>query len=838
MDETEKLDYIEKEFKSEEYQYLVYFLTEHPSTIEKLKNERSSLYYEIFSTIFFKSKTAFQNTDKILPHIDLEKIIPYIEEQIKVSIGDERKKLVSLHDFYSITLYGLVLLRDFSPIEIFALDPLAFQAQIIPHEEKKDIIEIILDRDMYNYDVDRGFVIETLDFSRDYAGGYTDIAEYLVSKGRSSDFLEVFESVHDMIMDTINTDEEKEDILESLYPVFVKYEVSGEFEKMSKMIDITKPEYYELPLFSKYFSHVKFKNREYDRVISFISSKYDDKEVKENPHLAYYYGSSLLQTGEISQANDLLETAYEISRKNPNLLIPYFWTQFHLDKEKGKEILKKHFDKGYPDLTPRQVFLLLQDSVENNPDVARILFEYFEKTYVQDGIDSSNFSHYNYLLFKVQYFKSQESFDEYIEYSEKLIDYFPQLPGGYCKLGELYSNENLKYFDLKKAEKYGKKQAQVEGVPEEYYKGIMYTSANKPEKAIKNLKTFVENNQVGFDYINAYKDLSINHFKAGNEEKGCKWGRKWFERYDTSKKDYLYQGAIIEGKKEKQNDYEFMVLLSDSCWKLKEKIQPEIDRINLERDRLDFAEKAVKQKNKRENLEKEIQRLENELKRVKKEYINIDDLDEEKLNELFSKIKENFNEQRKSFKSLNEEKYLETKNDIENIYPLINSMPNKVKKILIDTEFIYKIKPKDADFSGILVNFGKVFEIILDEKISKPFMENFNQEYIENHWVEDKDVNKLFPQNGYERRTINLRRWKNLIEEYVENDAETEEEVTKKFVEELRSVKNIEKSKSEIEMIRKLRNSSAHNSVIDKKHIDNNISDLRKAVNELFEIFY
>ena len=837
MNKTEKLEYIKKEFENEEYEHLTNFLTVNKSIIDQLKKENLSLYCEIFSTIFSKSKVAFQNISELLPYIDLKKIILYMEEQIKFTTGDERKRLVSLHDFYSITLYSIALLRDFSPIEIIALDPLSNQARILPHKKEINLIKIVKNNRMYNHDIDKKFINQSQIFSKKYADAYTDIAEYLLSDERPSNFLEVFDNVHRMIMSTINTEEEKKVILESLEPVLTFYENSGEYDKMSKIVDIIKSDYFDIPLFSKYFSHSKFKNREYDEVKSFISTKYKREEIIANPELANYYGSSLVQLGKISEGHEVLRSAYEKSGYDSDLLIGLICAQYHKDKEKVKDVLKRHFQEGYPELTPQQVFLLLQDFVEKEPEIADILFEYFEEKCDEFNIDSRSTLYYNYLLFKVQYFKSIEEYEKYIKFSEKLIDRFPQLPGGYCKLGELYSDKESRYFDLKKALKYSTKQAEVEGVPVEYFEGITYTSANEPEKAIEKLEKFVKNNEVGFDYVNAYQNLSQNYFNIGNEEKGCFWGKEWYEKYDTPRKTFRYIGSILEAKNKKQKDYEFMLLLLEKCWKLKDKIQPEIERINLETDRLDFAENLESVEKEKERLKQEIERLKDDIKLIRQEYVNIENLDEDDLQDMFSQIREKFVDISDITRKLNEDEYFKVKRNVDNKYPNIDSVPEKVKKILWNTEFMLKVRPPKSDFSGALVNLGKLVEIILDEEISKPFMEKTDQKN-NGDWIEEKAVYKLFPHGNYKRKTINLGGWCYFIEEYIENSKEPEDKVTRKFVEELKSVENIRNLKSQIVEIKELRNGAAHNSIINKNDIKKDIKDCRSIINNMIEKFY
>jgi len=843
MDKEEKLEYIKREFENEEYEHLTNFLTVNESIIDQLKKENLSLYCEIFSTIFSRNKVAFQNISELLPYIDLKKIIIYMEEQIKVSTGDERKRLVSLHDFYSITLYSIALLRDFSPIEVMALDPLAYHARVLPHDKKIDLIKIVKNNSMYNNKIDEKFIIQSVIFSKKHANGYSDIAKYLLSDERPSDFLEVFDEVHGMIMSTINTKEKKKVILESLEPVLILYENSGEYEKMSKIIDIIESDYHDIPLFSKYFSHSKFKNREYDEVKSFISTKYKREEIIANPELANYYGYSLVQLGKISEGLEVLRSAYEKSGYDSDLLIALICAQYHKDKEKVKDVLKRHFQEGYPDLTPEQVFLLLQDFVEKEPEIADILFEYFEKKCDELNIDSRSTLYYHYLLFKVQYFKSKEEYEKYIEFSEKLIDRFPQLPGGYCKLGDLYSDKELRYFDLQKALKYSTEQAEVEGTPVEYFEGITYTSANKPEKAIEKLEKFVKNNEVGFGYVNAYQNLSRNYFKIGDEEKGCLWGEEWYEKYDTPRKNFRYIGSILEAKKTKQKDYEFMLLLSEKCWKLKDKIQPEIKRINLETDRLDFAENFESVKKEKERLKQEIERLEDDIRLIKQEYVNIEDLDEDDLQDMFSQIREKFADISNITKNLNEDEYLEVKRNIDSTYRDLELVPKKVKKILRDTEFMLKVRPPESDFSGAIVNLGKVVEIILDEEISKPFMEKIDRKYVtpgneDKIYVNEEAIYKLFPHKNDDHKTISLGGWCYFIEEYIENSKEPEDKVTRKFLEDLKSVENIRNLKSQIVEIKELRNGAAHNSIINKNDIKKDIKDCRSIINNMIEKFY
>ncbi len=163
-----------------------------------------------------------------------------MEEKILKTSGDERVLLVSLHDFYSQVLYGIILLRKFAPHEISALDPVLYLAKILPHKDKIDIIHMILKNNMYNSDIDKEFVLKSVIFSKYNADGYTEIPEYLLSDDLPSDFFKVFDRIHDKIISTLKSDNNKEIIFKSLLPLIFAYDASGQYDKGSKIVDIRK----------------------------------------------------------------------------------------------------------------------------------------------------------------------------------------------------------------------------------------------------------------------------------------------------------------------------------------------------------------------------------------------------------------------------------------------------------------------------------------------------------------------------------------------------------------------------------------------------------------------
>src|SRR3989304_8614721 len=117
MDNSKKYKYIKREFESSEYRFLVMFLlneiddlqTDHyKSVFSYLQEKDQNLYNEIFSTLFSRDRFAFENCTKIIPYLDLKFIISHMEEKILKTSGIERVQLVSLHDFYSQVLYGII----------------------------------------------------------------------------------------------------------------------------------------------------------------------------------------------------------------------------------------------------------------------------------------------------------------------------------------------------------------------------------------------------------------------------------------------------------------------------------------------------------------------------------------------------------------------------------------------------------------------------------------------------------------------------------------------------------------------------------------------------------
>lgn len=843
MDNSKKYKYIKREFESGEYRFLAMFLLNeindlqtdhHKSVFSYLQENDQNLYNEIFSILFSRDRFAFENCTKIIPYLDLKCIISHMEEKILKMSGDERVQLVSLHDFYSQVLYGIILLRKFAPHEIFALDPVLYMAKILPHKDKINIIHMLVRNNMCNNDIDKKYVLKSMIFSKDNAAGYTEIPEYLLSDDIPSDFFEVFDKTHEMIISTLKSDNNKEIILKSLLPLIFVYDDSGQYDKGSKIVDIIYPAYHDISSFSKIFLRMKFLNREFDSVINFISGKYTEEEILNNHGLSDYYGTSLVMIGKISEGNRYLNQAYVTSGYNQNTLISLICGQIYIDSQNVVDILNNHIENDYLHLSPTQILLLLQDFVEKYPPIAKVLIRYFEQLYMVDRIDPRNISHYHFLLFKAQYFHYLKDFKKYIELLKEIINYFPGLPGGYCKLSELYSNKKEAYFNIEKALFHSKKQAQIEGMSLNYYEGISYSSANEPEKAIQKLKQFVLTNEIPFDYINAYQDLSLNYFKVNDKENGCHWGKKWFDRYNIPQKQRLYQGSIIESKKEKQRDYEFMLILSGNCWNLKEKVEPEINRINLETDRLDLAMNFERQKNENERLQHEIQRIENELSAIRKKFIDVENLSEEDIERIYWSIENKSSEKMKIYKRLNEDLWVEVGESIEKIYPHIKDMPHSIQIILHSTEFILESNSKEADFSVVILNFAKVMEIILDENISKPFVKKIDLKYIDLN-IKEPNIKRLVK----ERKSISLGGWCHLIENYISKNNIVQDKIIEQFIKELKLLESdISKIDESCKFVGELRNGVAHTKIISLEEVNKHMNNFRKTINYISNIFY
>ncbi len=115
MDEDEKLEYIKKEFESENYYYLFLFLEreldgskpgQDNTIISYLKRKAPRLYCEIFSRIYPNRRVSKKDFLKITPHLDLDMIISYLDQKLIESNGENQNSLNHLRNLYFSIQHG------------------------------------------------------------------------------------------------------------------------------------------------------------------------------------------------------------------------------------------------------------------------------------------------------------------------------------------------------------------------------------------------------------------------------------------------------------------------------------------------------------------------------------------------------------------------------------------------------------------------------------------------------------------------------------------------------------------------------------------------------------
>lgn len=844
-DYEKAIRYLENEFKSEEDYYIGLYLSQdlreakdegRESVLDRLQRERPGFYKNIFSTIFIRDTGASEFASELIPHLDLEVLLPHIQQLVECSKGKRKQRLLDLYLLYSQALYQFRLQTEFSQTEIICLDPAVFANQPRFGRLRPESLERFKN-------VDKEFIRGTMEFSRKEGRGGSEVAEYLMSDSRPKVFEDVFKKVYEMALrKALEKRVARSVLLLGFVTLIDESLMEYDYEKAESVIETIIDDFKDESTIPQYYLQVKALNNKFRDIIEFLSQEYTDEETDGDPCLKMYLGMAKVAEGNIPEGAGLLEKAYYQSGRDSRYFLNYCDALFIMDPEKAKDTIRKHLEEIETPLEEPHILALAHKTFVVDVEFAKFLLDYYDKTHLKGEQEKDEYGHYNYLLLLSQYYFHKKNHPKHVSVLEEVIERFPKCPGGYGKLSEFYSDRNIKeHLDLDKALDYAKKNAEIEGVAPEYFIGICYANAGELRKCIKTLEEFVASNEVTLQYINAFMEISSAYFTLGEEDKGCEWAAEWFERYDRPERTLLYSGFQIEREAQMQKDLDFMRFVSKKCRKLSRRVASTLDSMDLWVSSSIFSMELRQEQIEKERLRGEVEKLEGELKAIKERYRKLDLSEEENLEAFFDEIEKNEKAHVALLKRTRRNLWQKSEEDVKKLIPRYTKLPRNVQTFIQTSEFQLLANHEESDFSGAILGYAKAFEVILDTNTSKPFIARvgpLKEEEVKS--ITDHRVRNLFPQKFHRRLSIGVGQWNAMISKYETYDVELEDEVTQRFLGHVKSLgtESVERIRSHSKKLAPSRGGSMHTRKVQRENVLGILKDFRAAINDLCEIFY
>lgn len=845
-DEYEKaFRYVRNEFKAEEDYYVGLFLAQdlrearedgRESILDWLSREHSNLYTEIFSTIFIRETGAYEFASELIPHLDLELLLTHVQQLIENSKGKRKQRLLDLYLLYSQALYQFKLQIEFSEIEILCLDPAVFAGQPKYGRLEPGSLERFKN-------VDKEFIRRTMEFSRKESRGGSEVAEYLMSDSRPMDFEDVFKNVYEMALKSVLGKKVARNVLLLSFVTLIDRSLMEyDYEKAESIVGTIVDDFKDESIIPQYYLQVKVLNNKFRDIIEFLGQEYTDEEIDEDPYLKMNLGIAKVAEGNIPEGTGFLEKAYHQSGRDSRYFLNYCDALFIMDPEKAKDTIRKHLEEIVTPLEEPHVLALAHKTFVVDVEFAKFLLDYYDKTYLKGEQEKDEYGHYNYLLLLSQYYFHKKNYPKHVSVLEEIIERFPEYPGGYGKLSEFYSDMNIKeHLDLDEAIYYARKNAEIEGVAPEYFIGVCYANAGELRKCIKTLEKFVANNEVTLQYINAFVEISLAYFTLGKEGKGCEWAAEWFERYDRPERSLLYGGFQIEREAQMQKDLGFLRFISKKCRKLRRRVDSTLDGLDLWVSSSIFSTELRQEQLEKERLRNEVEKLEGELQAIKERYRKLDLSVEEDLEAFFGEIETNDKAHVALLRRTKQNLWQKSEEDVKELIPRHSKLPRNVQTFIQTSEFQLLANHEESDFSGVILGYAKAFEVILEHKISQPFMARVGPlKQGEVRSITDHRVRNLFPWKSRKHRSIGLGQWNAIISKYETSDVEHEDEITQKFLNHVRSLgrESVKGIRSHSKKLAPSRGGSMHIRKVQREDVLGILKDFREAINDLCEIFY
>ncbi|MCK4456290.1 MAG: hypothetical protein KAW39_00965 [Thermoplasmata archaeon] len=845
QDHEKAIRYLEKEFRSKEDYYIGLFLSQdlreakdegRESILDWLCGERPDFYKNVFSTIFIRETGAYEFASELMPHLDLELLLTHVQQLIENSKGKRKQRLLDLYLLYSQTLYQFRLQTEFSQTEILCLDPAVFAGQPRYGRLEPESLERFKN-------VDKDFIRRTMEFSKKEGRGGSEVAEYLMSDSRRKDFEDVFKKVYEMALKSVLEKKVARNVLLLSFVTLIDRSLMEyDYEKAESIVETIVDDFKDESIIPQYYLQAKVLNNKFRDIIEFLSQEYTDEEIDEDPYLKMNLGIAKVAEGNIPEGTGFLEKAYHQSGRDSRYFLNYCDALFIMDPVKAKDTIRKHLEEIVTPLEEPHVLALAHKTFVVDVEFAKFLLDYYDKTYLKGEQEKDEYGHYNYLLLLSQYYFHKKNYPKHVSVLEEIIERFPEYPGGYGKLSEFYSDMNIKeHLDLDEAVYYARKNAEIEGVAPEYFIGVCYANAGELRKCIKTLEKFVANNEVTLQYINAFVEISLAYFTLGKEGKGCEWAAEWFERYDRPERSLLYGGFQIEREAQMQKDLGFLRFISKKCRKLRRRVDSTLDGLDLWVSSSIFSMELRQEQLEKERLRNEVEKLEGELQAIKERYRKLDLSVEEDLEAFFDEIETNDKAHVALLKRTKRNLWQKSEEDVRRLIPKYAKLPRNVQTFIQTSEFQLLANHEESDFSGVILGYAKAFEVILDNKISKPFMGRvgpLKEEEVKS--ITDHRVRNLFPWKFYRHHSIGVGQWNAMISKYETYDVESEDKITQDFMSHVWSLgeDDVERIRSHSERLSPSRSGSVHEIRVKREDISEVVDDFRRAINDLCGIFY
>ena len=434
------------------------------------------------------------------------------------------------------------------------------------------------------------------------------------------------------------------------------------------------------------------------------------------------------------------------------------------------------------------------------------------------------------------------NFSEYEKSLKEIVKNYPYFEVCYRKLSELYSDKTKELYDIEKAISYARKCAEIRDIEPEYYTGLCYLNSEQYPKAIEDFEKFVTGGDIPPAYSRAYLHLFKAYNEIGDDNSACKWAEKYMDLYDPAIRLQMYRDPTMDTQSLLQNDLNFFSIVSKKCLKLRKKAERYLREYNTWTKSLDKSLELEKASIENEALKQKISDMEKELSSIKEKYRALDLDDEEKLNSFFNEIERNEDARLQILKKIHNKTWIESEIFLKGLLPKFDKLSNKLKKIIQSAEFMFKVNHAEADFSGIILNYAKAVEIILDDKICRPFWEGYSSKEIQHTEIKDHIIFANSPKYLPESRFITLGQWSKLIKDSQSSQRSDLDKISQGFLENLRSlhpqILESESIRLHFVKLRDSRNGSAHTKTITKEGASKTVQDFRIFINDLTDLFY
>ncbi len=620
--------------------------------------------------------------------------------------------------------------------------------------------------------------------------------------------------------------------------------------RFDKAIELTKKLLDAFPgnrIIERWYLLSLIQDKKHNDVLQYIHDHYSDAQIDEDPELLVFLGNKHQMDGNLAKALECMRKAYEISEKDNLFFFSYVLVLLKSDKiDEARAFVGSHFETLSRPFTPFILLLLATIFLEHDISISERFLDQYQRTYPEELDNLHTCSplaeNFSYLQVKARLEFEKKNYRDFLETMESVLQIDRDYPWAHFTLALSLSNKRLNdIFNPEKAQEHAMMFADTTETSPKGILGLIRLGSEDWEEGAKLLEEALEEEK-GLKSLHRdeiHRCLSIAYFGLDNPEKSCYHAEQWLNEFDEWKRLKTFsRHSSISMIGAHRADQAYVRFISAHCPEIAHRVEYILDKWKAWHQVSEMSFEIHAREDDIRMLRQRIRELEDKLADAKSSYRSIEVTDEEQLEPLIEEILAIERARIHFQQEISSTTWTGIGDLLDEKLPRWNRLPLDIKTFLQSAEFSLKINPSEADFSGPILYYAKTFEAILHEMITKPFVEEIESQFRE----EVKDWRLLSPPlrivfNSAKRGSITLGQWAVFMKLSNDNIHEYDKRFRSHIEEVLAPIecKTIQKHANRLY---KFRNGSAHISRFSKDDAVKAMSQFRKALGDLLEIFY